>query len=293
MTEPPKPEPPLPDRSVKVIYSDDMSGELSARPDNYFGSIHFETKGFADDLEVQVRVTLTRDGSPVVGLPVRHGEQTVESNAEGSFMLQSVEGTGFKLSEMASPDTPLEFYAELLDSGSYTEKIELLEVKEGQLTVLGESVRSIQVSPFSQFEFIGEGPFSAAIDMYWGFYSKAYGLSEDTKVGYELTILDDNGQPVSLGVLGFRMKPHESVTTLTEPGYEIVAPDSEGVYRANAGLTVGDMDLEGNGSDILFRWQQAHVGTYTLRIQLVDVSGDVPQSIGDPLEWIIEVIPTS
>ena len=68
MTEPPKPEPPLPDRSVKVIYSDDMSGELSARPDNYFGSIHFETKGFADDLEVQVRVTLTRDGSPVVGL---------------------------------------------------------------------------------------------------------------------------------------------------------------------------------------------------------------------------------
>ena len=72
---------------------------------------------------------------------------------------QSVEGTGFKLSEMASPDTPLEFYAELLDSGSYTEKIELLEVKEGQLTVLGESVRSIQVSPFSQFEFIGEGRF--------------------------------------------------------------------------------------------------------------------------------------
>ena len=63
-----------------------MSGELSARPDNYFGSIHFETKGFADDLEVQVRVTLTRDGSPVVGLPVRHGEQTVESNAEGSFI---------------------------------------------------------------------------------------------------------------------------------------------------------------------------------------------------------------
>ena len=62
-----------------------------------------------------------------------------------------------------------------------------------------------------------------------------------------MTILDDNGQPVSLGVLGFRMKPHESVTTLTEPGYEIVAPDSEGVYRANAGLTVGDMDLEGNG----------------------------------------------
>ena len=92
--------------------------------------------------------------------------------------------------------------------------------------------------------------------MYWGFYSKAYGLSEDTKVGYELTILDDNGQPVSLGVLGFRMKPHESVTTLTEPGYEIVAPDSEGVYRANAGLTVGDMDLEGNGSDILFRWRK-------------------------------------
>ncbi|WP_339221493.1 stalk domain-containing protein [Paenibacillus sp. FSL W7-1332] len=293
VTEPPKPEPPLPDRSVKVIYSDDMSGELSARPDNYFGSIHFETKGFADDLEVQVRVTLTRDGSPVVGLPVRHGEQTVESNAEGSFMLQSVEGTGFKLSEVASPDTPLEFYAELLDSGSYTEKIELLEVKEGQLTVLGESVRSIQVSPFSQFEFIGEGPFPAAIDMYWGFYSKAYGLSEDTKIGYELTILDDNGQPVNLGVLGFRMKPHESVTTLTEPGYEIVAPDSEGVYRVNAGLTAGDMDLEGNGSDILFRWQQAHVGTYTLRIQLVDVSGDVPQSIGDPLEWIIEVIPTS
>lgn len=292
VTEPPKPEQPLPDRSVKVIYSDDMSDELSARPDNYFGSIHFETKGLADDMEVQVRVTLTRDGSPVVGLPVRHGEQTVESNAEGSFTLQSVEGTGFKLSEVASPDTPLEFYAELLDSGSYTEKIELLEVKEGQLTVLGESVRSIEVSPFSQFEFIGKGPFPAALDMYWGFYSKAYGLSEDTKVGYELTILDDHGHPVSLGVLGFRMKPHEPGTIPTE-GYEIAAPDSDGVYRVNAGLTAGDMELEGNGSDILFRWQQAHVGTYTLRIQLVDVSGDVPQSIGGPLEWIIEVIPTS
>lgn len=292
VTEPPTTEPPVTDPFVKVVYSDDMSSELSARPDNYFGSIHFETKGYADDMEVQVRVTLTRDGSPVVGLPVRHGEQTVESNAEGSFTLQSVDGTGFNLSEVASPDTPLEFYADLLEPGSYTEKIELIEIKEGPLTVLGEGVRSIQVSPFSQFEFIGEGPFPAALDMYWGFYSKAYGLSENTRVGYELTILDDHGQPVSLGVLGFRMKPHEPGTIPTE-GYEIATPNSEGVYRVNVGLTAGEMDLGGNGSDILFRWQQAHVGTYTLRVQLVDESGDVPLSIGDPLEWIIKVIPTS
>ncbi|WP_411552866.1 stalk domain-containing protein [Paenibacillus lautus] len=292
VTEPPTTEPPGTDPFVKVVYSDDMSSELSARPDNYFGSIHFETKGYADDMEVQVRVTLTRDGSPVVGLPVRHGEQTVESNAEGSFTLQSVDGTGFKLSEVASPDTPLEFYADLLEPGSYTEKIELIEIKEGPLTVLGEGVRSIQVSPFSQFEFIGEGPFPAALDMYWGFYSRAYGLSENTRVGYELTILDDHGQPVSLGVLGFRMKSHEPGTIPTE-GYEIATPDREGVYRVNAGLTAGEMDLGGNGSDILFRWQQAHVGTYTLRVQLVDESGDVPLSIGDPLEWIIDVIPTS
>ncbi|MFG1734639.1 stalk domain-containing protein [Paenibacillus sp. 843] len=292
VTEPPTTEPPGTDPFVKVVYSDDMSSELSARPDNYFGSIHFETKGLADDLEVQVRVTLTRDGSPVVGLPVRHGEQTVESNAEGSFTLQSVDGTGFKLSEVASPDTPLEFYAELLEPGSYTEKIELLEMKDDSLTPLGESVRSIQVSPFSQFEFVGEGPFPAALDMYWGFYSKAYGLSEDTRVGYELTILDDHGQPVSLGVLGFRMKPHEPGTIPTE-GYEIATPDSDGVYRVNAGLTAGDMKLEGNGSDILFRWQQAHVGTYTLRIQLVDINGDVSMPIGDPLEWIINVVLTN
>jgi hypothetical protein len=72
-----------------------------------------------------------------------------------------------------------------------------------------------------------------------------------------------------------------------------VAPDSDGVYRVNAGLTAGDMGLEGNGSDILFRWQQAHVGTYTLRIQLVDINGDISVPIGDPLEWIIEVIPTN
>ncbi len=292
VTEPPTTEPPVTDPFVKVIYSDDMRSELSARPDNYFGSIHFETKGYDDDMEVQVRVTLTRDGIPVEGLPVRHGEQTVESNTEGSFALQSVDGTGFKLSEVASPDTPLEFYAELLEPGGYTEKIELLEIKEGQLTVLGEGVRSIQVSPFSQFEFIGEGPFPAALDMYWGFSSKAYGLSEDTRVGYELTILDDHGQPVSLGVLGFRMKPHEPGTIPTE-GYEIATPDREGVYRVNAGLTAGDMDLGGNGSDILFRWQQAHVGTYTLRIQLVDINSDMSVPIGEPLEWIIEVIPTS
>lgn len=44
-------------------------------------------------------------------------------------------------------------------------------------------------------------------------------------------------------------------------------------HRVNAGLTAGDMDLEGNGSGsvTLFHWQQAHAGTYTLRIQLVDV----------------------
>lgn len=57
----------------------------------------------------------------------------------------------------------------------------------------------------------------------------------------------------------------------------------------NEGLTAGDMDLEGNGSDILFRWQQAHVGAYTPRIQLVDVNSDVSVPIGDPMEWIINV----
>ncbi|WP_246059930.1 hypothetical protein [Paenibacillus lautus] len=61
----------------------------------------------------------------------------------------------------------------------------------------------------------------------------------------------------------------------------------------NAGLTAGDMGLEGNGSDILFRWQQAHVGTYTLRIQLVDINGDISVPIGDPLEWTINVVLTN
>ncbi|MBT2765015.1 hypothetical protein [Paenibacillus sp. ISL-20] len=58
----------------------------------------------------------------------------------------------------------------------------------------------------------------------------------------------------------------------------------------NAGLTAGDMELEGNGNDILFPWQQAHGGTYTLRIQQVDVNGDVSVPIGDPMESIIEVL---
>ncbi|GIP01292.1 hypothetical protein J14TS5_63770 [Paenibacillus lautus] len=58
----------------------------------------------------------------------------------------------------------------------------------------------------------------------------------------------------------------------------------------NADLTAGDMELEGNGSDILFLWQQAHGGTYTFRIQLVDVNGDVSVPIGDPMESIIEVL---
>lgn len=58
----------------------------------------------------------------------------------------------------------------------------------------------------------------------------------------------------------------------------------------NASLTSGNMELEGNGSDILFLSQQAHGGTYTLRIQLVDVNGYVSVSIGDPMESIIEVL---
>lgn len=51
------------------------------------------------------------------------------------------------------------------------------------------------------------------------------------------------------------------------------------------------MEMEGNGSgsDILFLWQQAHGGTYTLHIQLIDVNGYVSVSIGDPMESIIEV----
>ncbi|NMO97305.1 stalk domain-containing protein [Paenibacillus lemnae] len=296
--EPTDPEPPAPAHSVKVVYSNDMSEELEAGEENYFGWVYFETEGLQDDSKVQVRVTLKRNGTALSGLPVLYNDYTIETNAEGQFMLKPLQETGFRLADLKSADNPIQFSASLLEAGTYTETIELVQMQDGEETViLGGDTRTIIVSPGVRFEFMGEEPFLTGTSMYWGFHTQAYGLDPEMQVGYEVTILHaESNIPFGEAELAFqpvvRERAGEANFNDSDP-YLTLEPIRTGTFYLEGetlGLgAAGDTDLAGDGHDLNFRLRNVHAGEYDIQIRLVNAGTAPIQYIGEAMMWRIIV----
>ncbi|SFD97056.1 NHL repeat-containing protein [Paenibacillus catalpae] len=287
------PEPPATPK-VEIHYSDDAATEIRAGHNNYFQSLYFGTEHIDLNTEVQVKVTLEKDGQPVTGIPVKFNESMVESNSEGSFILRKSSDENYKLGELqASEDALINYRSTLKDAGQYTEKTELLNVAGADPVVLGSFTRTLTVTPNATFVFdYGHVEFYQNVEELWKFQSNAYGLAEDAQVGYRITWTGPDNEPVTGQVMRLFIRPHDSEADVDAIVMETNNEGSALLQLSSTGAgTAGKWDLAGGGIDISLTSTLAVEGSYQMTVQLVQLGDNM--DIGEPMSWSFLVNPTS
>nr|WP_279590361.1 stalk domain-containing protein [Paenibacillus lupini] len=293
-----KPDPPVKTPKAEIVYSEDASTEIRAGSYNYFQSLYFETENIDLDTEVQVKVTIEKDGQPVTGIPVKFNESMVESNFAGIFILRKSSDENYTLAELQDQDNSVISYsAKLMDPGQYTEKTELLKVTEQDPVVLGSFTRTLTVTPDAVFDYDYENVnFDQNVEGLWKFQSHVYGLADDTEVGYRITFTGPDNQPVAGQVLRIIASPHGSEEEPQEGDIVIIETNSDGstllrLSQTGAG-TVVERDLAGEGIDLSLNSTFAAEGSYLMTVQLVHLDGEANTDIGEPMQWNFNVNPT-
>ncbi|WP_169088206.1 stalk domain-containing protein [Paenibacillus sp. PL91] len=287
-----------PTPKVEIFYSDDAATEIKAGIDsNYFQSLYFGTENIDLDTEVQVKVTLEKDGQALTGLPVHFNGSIVESNAEGSFILRKAHDENYTLDELQDPQNEwISYDSNLKESGIYKEKTELLQVAEQGTVVLGGYTRMLVVTPNAVFSFnINEVDFYQEVEGLWKFKSNVYGLADDAEIGYRITLLGPDDHPVAGQVIRILVSPHDFGEEPQEGEGIVIETNNQGstllrVSQTGSG-TVGELDLAGRGIDISLTSTLALVGDYHLTVQLVQLDDNI--DIGEPMLWYFRVNPTS
>lgn len=296
VTVPSTPEPPA-EPKVEINYSNDAAAELQAGIDNYFQALYFETEHIDSNTEVQVKVTIEKDGEPVTGLPVQFNDSLIESNFAGSFILSKSYDENYTLAELQDRERSLISYTSTLkNAGQYTEKTELLKVTDGDPVVLGSFTRTLTVTPDASFDYYFEdADFYQNVEGLWKFQSRAYGLADDTEVGYRITFTGPDNEPVTGQFLRIFVSPHDAGA---EPqGVEgiPIETNNEGsalldLLRTGAG-TAGEWNLDDEGIDISLNSTFAAEGNYQLTVQLVQIEDSTTTDIGEPMHWRFHVNP--
>lgn len=294
VSTPSTPEPPA-EPKVEIHYSDDAATELRANiDDNYFQSLYFETENLDPSTKVLVKVTLEKNGEPVTGLEVQFDDFVVEY--EGSFILSKSYDEDYTLAELQDPDnSPINYRSTLKDSGTYTEKTELLKVTDGDPVVLGSFTRTLTVTPDAVFSFDGKDDFYQNVEGLWKFQSNAYGLADESEVGYRITLTGPENEPAAGSVMRIFVSPHDAAEEPSEEKAILIETNNEGsallpLSRTGTG-TVRGWDLAGRGIDISLYSTFAVEGNYQLNVQLVQLDDNT--NIGEPMQWGFHVKPTS